>query len=176
MKYVLYAFAGMIVLLLIAGATGFALPKAHVASVRARYKATPQQIFDAITDVTNGASWRTGLESVEMLAAEDGKTKWLENAEWGKLTMVMDEATSPSRVVSRIADTSEGFGGTWTYEIAPEGAGSVLTITEHGEVYNPMFRFMSKFVFGHYKSLETYATDLGRKFNEQVTPERVPAN
>jgi hypothetical protein len=32
---------------------------------------------------------------------------------------------------------------------------------------------MSKFLFGHYKSMETYARDLGRKFNEDVTPERV---
>lgn len=68
---------------------------------------------------------------------------------------------------------SQGFGGRWTYEIAPAPTGSVLTITEHGEVYGALYRFMSRFVFGHYRTLETYARDLGGRFGEAVVTERI---
>jgi len=85
------------------------------------------------------------------------------------------EAEPDRRIVARIADTSQGFGGTWTYEIEPAGAGATLTITEEGEVYNALFRFTSRFVFGHYSTMETYARSLGRKFGQDVTPVRVSA-
>ncbi len=170
MKWLLGVLAALALLVLLVFAIGFALPRAHIASVRAHLRQPPDSIYHAVTDVENGPQWRSGLDSVRVL--ERTPLTWTESASWGNLTMVMDEATPPSRVVTRIADTSDGFGGTWTYEIAPERTGSIVTITERGEVYNPIFRFMSKFVFGHYASLETYARDLGRKFNEHVETER----
>lgn len=39
-----------------------------------------------------------------------------------------------------------------------------------GWVANPLFRFLSRFVFGHYRTLESYARALGRRFNQEVTP------
>jgi hypothetical protein len=58
--------------------------------------------------------------------------------------------------------------------VAPRGERTLLRITEEGEVYNPLFRFMSRYVFGHYRTLEQYARDLGRHFGEDVTPVRAP--
>ena len=52
-------------------------------------------------------------------------------------------------MVTRIADPHLPFGGTWTYEIAPTETGSTLTITEKGEVYNPVFRFVSRYLQGY---------------------------
>jgi uncharacterized protein YndB with AHSA1/START domain len=172
LKVLGYVIASVAMVALAIVVIGFLLPEKHSVSVRTRYDASPQQIYDAIVDVERGPEWRSGLDSVQVL--ERAPLKWRESAEWGKLTMVMDEATPPSRVVSRIADQGEGFGGTWTYVITPgeNGTGSLLLITEDGEVYNPLFRFMSKFVFGHYTSLETYAKDLGHRFNETVQPAR----
>jgi hypothetical protein len=66
-----------------------------------------------------------------------------------------------------MADKNAPFGGTWTFEIAPAGNGSELRITEDGEVYNVIFRFMSRFVFGYAGSIEGFFRDLGKKFGEQ---------
>jgi hypothetical protein len=57
--------------------------------------------------------------------------------------------------VWRIADPDQPFGGTWAFELASEGAGTRVTITENGEVYNPIFRFMSRFVFSETSTLES---------------------
>jgi hypothetical protein len=32
---------------------------------------------------------------------------------------------------------------------------TLVTITERGEVYDPLFRFMSKFVFGHTSTMDS---------------------
>jgi len=61
----------------------------------------------------------------------------------------------PSRVV-RITDESLPFGGSWPYELEPGAAGTRLAIREEGEVYNPVFRFMSRFVMGHHSTIDQY--------------------
>jgi hypothetical protein len=72
----------------------------------------------------------------------------------------------PAKLVVRIADPKLPFGGTWTYEITPIATGSSLRIREDGEVYNPLFRFLSRFVFGQSTTIETYLKSLAKKFGE----------
>jgi hypothetical protein len=50
-----------------------------------------------------------------------------------------------------------------------------ITITERGEVYNPIFRFMSRYVFSHHATIDAYLTALGKKLGESVTPENASA-
>jgi hypothetical protein len=52
------------------------------------------------------------------------------------------------------------FGGAWTLEVKPVAAGTELTITEDGEIYNPIFRVLSKVVFSPYWTIDTYQADL----------------
>jgi hypothetical protein len=63
------------------------------------------------------------------------------------------EAVPPSRFVTRIVGES-AFGGTWTMEIVPTPTGSRLTITERGEIYNPIFRTLARFVFGYTSTMD----------------------
>ena len=60
--------------------------------------------------------------------------------------------------------------------MAPDGSGgSVVTITEHGSVYNPVFRFVSRFIMGHTATIDGYLRALGRKFGNEPTPTVVAA-
>ena len=45
-------------------------------------------------------------------------------------------------------------------ELAADGGGTRLTITEDGEVYNPLFRFVSRFIMGHTSSIDRYLADV----------------
>jgi hypothetical protein len=80
-----------------------------------------------------------------------------------QIPMVFERMERPSLLVARIDSKDLAFGGTWTYRIAPAPGGSDLTITEDGEVYNVIFRFMSKFVFGQHATLDTYLKNLQAK-------------
>jgi hypothetical protein len=69
--------------------------------------------------------------------------------------------------VARIADDKLPYGGTWTWEIEETPEGSAVRITENGEIYNPLFRFAARYVFGYSSTMEAYLRALGKKFGEE---------
>jgi uncharacterized protein YndB with AHSA1/START domain len=147
------------VLVAIVAAVGYALPQQHVASQDRTIDATPERLFAVLQDVEKYPAWRSDVKSVEVLARAP-VLRWREHGSNGAITFEVQESEAPTRMVSRIADTSLAFGGTWTYVLQPEGNQTRLSITENGEVYNPVFRFMSRFVFGHTATMEKYLSDL----------------
>ena len=58
----------------------------------------------------------------------------------------------------------------------PTDAGTRLTITENGEVYNPIFRFVSRFFLGYTSTMESVLRALGTKHGETVAPESAVAD
>jgi hypothetical protein len=77
----------------------------------------------------------------------------------------------PGKLIVRIADPQLPFGGTWTYEITPLSSGSSLRIREDGEIYNPVFRVLARFVFGHSATIDAYLKSLAKKFGELLPVE-----
>jgi uncharacterized protein YndB with AHSA1/START domain len=166
---VLGAVAAVVVLVVI---VGMLLPKEHTARSHATIEAPPESVWRALTDVEAFPAWRGDVSRVEMLSAGNGRKTWREIGKHGTITFEEVVAESPRRLIGRIADPTLPFGGSWTYEVVPEGKGSRVTITEDGVVYNPVFRFMSRFVFGHHETQEAYLRALGRKFGHDATPVR----
>jgi len=63
-------------------------------------------------------------------------------------------------------DETLPFGGTWTFDLTSQGEGTDLTITENGDVHNPIFRFVSRFIIGHDASIDKYLAHLKRHLEE----------
>ena len=57
--------------------------------------------------------------------------------------------------------------------LAAENGGTRVTIREDGEVSNVLFRFMSRYVFGHTATMDSYLTALAKRFGEEVVPENL---
>jgi Polyketide cyclase / dehydrase and lipid transport len=150
---------------------GVLLPKRHVASRALSLHRTPDEVWSTIHDVDGYAAWRPGLKRVERLPDADGRPRWKEVGAHGAVTYEIVESLRPSKMVTRIADPTLPFGGTWTYLVEPAGDGSTVTITEHGEVYNPLFRFMSRFVFGHTATIDEYLAALRKRLGEGAGPQ-----
>ncbi len=164
MKWVLIAAAVLIAFIAAVFIIGTMLPENHVASRSSRFKQPPQAVWDAIAGPSD---WRPDLRSAEQLPPRDGRRSWKETDKHGQIiTYESVEESPPTRLVTRIADPKLPFGGTWTQEIAPDAGGCVLKITEAGEIYNPIFRFMARFVFGYSGSIEAYLKALHAKFGE----------
>jgi hypothetical protein len=158
---------GLVVLLVV---IGYALPKRHVAARAIVLRQNPADVFALISDFKNGASWRSGLQQVEMLPDREGHTRFRERSKNGALTFEVVEWNPAQRMVTQIDSTGMPFGGVWIFEVSPETNGSRLNITERGEIYNPVFRFVSRFILGYTGTLDTYLKDAARKFGESSTP------
>jgi hypothetical protein len=98
-----------------------------------------------------------------MLPPENGRPRFREVGSQGAITYRVEAMEPPSRLVTRIADPSLPFGGTWTFEIRRQGSDTELTITEDGEVYNPIFRFMSKVIVSPTATIEKYQENLKKR-------------
>jgi hypothetical protein len=126
---------------------GARLPVDHLAASRAHYEADIDAVWSAVE--AEIAEQDMELEIVERVA--------------------------PHRLVTRIPPGGP-FGGTWTCELASKKNGTTLTITERGEVYNAVFRFVSRFVFGHHATLDQFLRAVGTRLNERSpVAERLPA-
>lgn len=170
MKWILIPVIGLAAVMLLITLIGMTLPAGHTASRRARFRENPQTIFDAIS---GPGDWRSDIAKTEPVPSVSGKLLWKEiSKSGGAITYELIESTPPLRRVTRIADENLPFSGGWTLEIAPAAGGSTLRITERGEVRNPIFRFVSRFVMGHYKTIDTYLSDLAKKFNEPLQLEK----
>jgi len=123
----------LLAVILIAAGIGTMLPVKHVASRTEAFAVSQQRLWD-------------------LAIAQFHKTNN------GNYAIV--EQSPPHRFVTAIVKKDLPFGGTWTYEFAPLNAGTSLTITERGEVYNPFFRFVSRYVMGHTQSIDEFMAAL----------------
>ncbi|HEX7960007.1 MAG TPA: SRPBCC family protein [Terriglobales bacterium] len=147
--------AGVLIVVVIVGAL---LPKQHVARRSITLNASPEAVWSLIS---GPPTWRPDVKSYEELPSRNGHRVWRETDKHGQtITYEAIEAAAPTHLVTKIADPKLPFGGTWTYEITQNGTGALLTITENGEVYNPVFRFVSRFVMGHTAGIDAYLKTL----------------
>ncbi len=140
---------------------GWQLPVKHEVVRTAEFRQSPQQVWDLIA---GPPTWRPDVHRYEALSSEPGHRKWREYDSHGpKITYEVVEEDPPRRLITRIADPHLPFGGTWTYEITPKQDGSLLTITENGEIYNPLFRFISRYLLGYTATIDNYLQALHAK-------------
>ena len=132
MKWIVRSLAAVFAVVGAIAIVGYFLPVDHRASRSAEFGKPPEIVYALISDVMNYSSW------------------WPDN----EVNVEVVEAVPPSRFVTRIVGES-AFGGTWTWDIEKTAAGSRATITERGEIYNPIFRSLAHFVFGYTSTMES---------------------
>ena len=162
MKWIVYIGFGLLAILGVIAGIGYALPKGHVASRHMQLRQTPEAVYALIA---GPSTWRKDVKKYEPVQDSGGRT-WTEVDEYDNaVTYERVEAAPPRRLVTRIASKLP-YGGTWTYELTPTTTGTDLRITENGEVYNPMFRFMGRFIFGNAATIEKYLNQTAQHFGE----------
>lgn len=160
------SFLGLILLALLAGVL---LPRAHTVRRSLHLKAPPDRVWSLITDHAQDPSWRSQLKSTVRLEDHNGHEAWEDTFANGQKIAYETTRRIEGRQLVRSIFGQKLFGGTWTYDLRPEGAGTVLTLTEEGWVSIP-FRAVARFVFGHATTLELYLKDVARRFGESSAP------
>lgn len=161
MKWIVIVVGGVIVIGIVAALIqGSRLAKTHRASIAKTFAVPADVIWATITNVDAFPTWRAGVARVERLPDRNGYPVWIEHGRSGRLTLAIERMEAPHLLVGRIADPKLPFGGTWTYELTPAPEGCQLTITEDGEIYNPLFRFMARYIFGYESTIRGYMTSL----------------
>jgi Polyketide cyclase / dehydrase and lipid transport len=169
MKWVLWILGGLVIVIGLAAMVGAMLPLRHHSTRKARFRASPNALYAVLAGPPD---WRTGVKNYGVVSDGPGpRSWWEEDSHRQKIIFEQVEARPGERLQVRIAQPGLPFGGTWTFDISPAPGGSDLRITEDGEIYNVLFRFMARFVLGYHGSIEQYLRDLGAKFVQPVNIE-----
>ena len=164
MKWLLIAMLSLVCLTGIMALLGSRLPLAHTADRSIRFGAPPEKVWGVLDDAGGMPSWRSDLKSVELLPPRDGKRVHREVWTNGRvIEMERTESRPPERMTARIATRDLPFQGGWTYELTPDGGGTILKITENGEIANPMARFVVYYFVGYTATIDKYLADLAKK-------------
>ncbi|HZY82320.1 MAG TPA: SRPBCC family protein [Cyclobacteriaceae bacterium] len=146
----------VVIVVIVAVFVGRSLPVKHTASISASFTSSPEEVWKVVVNVSELKSWRKDVKDVTITGLDTFK----ETGSNGEIEYRVSNSVKGVSHVATIITKDIPFGGEWTYAFAKEGSGCKLTITENGEVYNPLFRFMSKYIFGHDGTLKAYMKDL----------------
>ena len=144
MKWILFAVVIVVVLVAVVAAIGALLPRDHVASRTLTTRRPAEELWALVANpafARDATGQDVPIETVESVPVK--------------------------KLVTRIADPNQPFGGTWTFVITPTPTGSTLTISEAGWVSNVIFRFVSRFIMGHHATMDSYLRNVAKRLNEE---------
>jgi uncharacterized protein YndB with AHSA1/START domain len=147
MRWIRIALISVLGLAFLAVLIGMLRPASHTARTQAAYRVPPEEVWAVIADFDRWSEWNPEIERVERLPDREGRTALRVTGTWGDATSEVTVEEPPSRMVT--AMDAGSFRGRWTYELAAAGDGTLLTITEEGEVGNPLLRTMMLFHDDH---------------------------
>ncbi len=183
MKTLIFVLIGIVVaVILVVGVValiGSQLPKTHVASRSIVLHRSPPEVYALVRDFGSAPKWRAEVKHVEVETRADGPVYFREEGANGTVNYELVRDVPGEMMVTRIRDADLGYSGQWTYTFSREGDGTRVTIREDGEVANVLFRFMSRYVFGHTATMDTYLKSLATHFGENgsiVTAENTDSN
>ena len=155
-RVVAWGLGGIVGLVLLVVVAGYLLPVRHSSTASRLVTGTPEEVWAVITGVEDFPMWRTDIDRAERLEPIGGWPAWREDGPSGSLTFMMAGIEPPRRLVTEIVDEGLPFGGTWTYLLEPSGAGTLVTVTEDGMIYNPVYRLVSRFFIGYESTMLVY--------------------
>ena len=163
--------AAIVLAVLLIALIGSRLPRQHSATRSVVLHKSPESVYAVTRDFASMPKWRADVREVKVTTEPNGRVHFREEGKHGSVNYELTEDFPGRRMVTTITDTDLGYSGKWTYVFVAEGAGTRLTITEDGEVSNVIFRFLSRYAFGHTATIDSYLTSLGKQFGESATPQ-----
>lgn len=157
-KWIGIVLASLLAIFAVIRAVGARLPVEHRASVSATVAGDTDEVWRRIDGIDAWPTWRS--VEVEILADDSVRVR-----ESGETILYRLERPGARTLVTEIATPGLPYGGRWTWSVEPGSEGSsTVTITEDGEVYDPVFRFFSRYVFGHDGSIRRALEELQASF------------
>ncbi len=157
MKWLLISGGILVLLIIVVVVVGRLLPLKHSVTVSGRFQTGLDDLWKAIRDFNTYMEWRSSIRELNVI----DELGWIEVDKRGhKITFGITEEHAGRKMVVKIMDKDLPFGGEWVYEVSEGNDAAALKITENGEIYNPVFRFVSWFFMDKTATLKRYMQDL----------------
>ena len=148
---------------------GLLQPVKHSVSRSIILKQKPDAIFAVVDRAEDFPSWSSMITRATRIPDRDGRMATRETIKFGMTIIATTlERTPPTHLVVQAEQEGGPVWGTWTYRLETVGDGCRVSITEEGEMRNPIFRALAE-LRGLDASIKIQLKDLARKFGEAPT-------
>lgn len=153
MKIVLTIVLGLVVLCaalaLVLYVAGGRMPREHRTQRSVTLHASRAAVWSALTDYSAMPRWWPAVKKVRTERLPNGaELTWNTDSHGQEIPFRTLESRANEKLVRQIAQDDLPFGGTWTFELADDPAGTKLTLTENGYINPPIFRAMARWFIG----------------------------
>jgi hypothetical protein len=150
----------------VATIAGCLVPRGHVATRTLALRQSPESVWAVLRDGESWPSWWGLLKAVER-QTEGGREQWrLDYKDGNRFVLDVVEATAPWHMALKIDDVKKLFEGRWVYDVDAVEGGSRVTLTEHGEITNPLIRLMARMMMDPHMYIDMHLKALAAKFGE----------
>lgn len=171
MKWVVIVGGAALALVALITLIGAFVPRDHRATSTVVLQQPADSVWRVVRDLGGVPAWWPEIKESVRLPDSNGREAWRQKMSGWDVPLLVIESIPPRLLRTQIDSSAGGaFGGTWTYELTADSGGTRISLTEAGWIGNPIFRFLSRFVFGYYGTLDGYLKALGKKFGEEVRP------
>lgn len=166
MSIVLYILAGLFALILVFLIIGLLLPQQRTETRQSTFKASPQAVYEAVTDNVN-YHYRTDLKEIIILESDGNIELWDEIDKRGNRIRFRTTLKQPYTRYEFDIVEGNAFTGHWIGEMEETKTGGTLfTATEIIRIRNPFIRLMSYLFMDIGKFMESYQDDLRKRLGE----------
>ncbi len=171
LKWIVALVGSLIALVVLPMIVGMFLPKQHVAVSSVTLRQPPDSLWMVMFDLAGYSTWWPDVKSMAWREDDPAGGIWVQTDTQGRqLPLKIVQSDPPARLVIQIADERLPFRGNWSYVIEATALGSKVTVTEEGEIFNPVFRLIARVFLGHHGTIDRYLQALGSRFGEEVVP------
>ncbi len=163
----LFLFVGLLALI------GQRLPETYRARRRLTLPASVEEVWELLTDHRREPEWRPELAEVEVYGEQQGKPLWRERHKRGeRRTLVTEESEAPHKLVRSLAGVERrSFTATWTYRLEAldesDSPRTQVTVEEEMNITHPVYRLLSRYVFGNGAFSQQYLTALAQHYDRE---------
>lgn len=152
---------------------GSFLPEQYEARAQMDLKASPEQVWEALSDYRKHPVTASMSRAVQPLPDEDGLPAWVEDIGSSKITVRTLESRPPTYLQRQFADAAVPMVAVSEVRIEPLEAGCRVTATtqatiRHGTWHVPIFRIMLSITGGLNQGLRDHLAEIARSLGESA--------
>lgn len=138
---------------------GLSLPKQQTFVKTRTLSASPEKVFEVVTDVKSQPAWRTDIRTIQLI---DDST-WTEFPKQGTPITFKAKRKIPHQLFEIEIIAPKTLKGYWVGTFEQVSSGTKIVFQEVIIIDNPLLRVMSSLFFDMDKTMELYLTQLENK-------------
>ncbi|MBW2454588.1 MAG: SRPBCC domain-containing protein [Deltaproteobacteria bacterium] len=155
--------AAVVLIVVVPWVIGALMDREHVGQGAAVVAAPIEEVWTTVSAFDKTSQWAPDFESVRRASDVKGLPSYEVSGDGYSLTFTFTEVVPPERLVAKLEDHAQNYGGEWTYELSTVAGGTRIAITERGWTEPAYFRFML-WLFGYDTTIEGYLDGLQKKY------------